>query len=128
MPNITDIINIGATVAKALQDEAAKKSNDLTAKDAEKIEPAVTAKVEAATKKEVGSVIQNLENREPWYQSRVIIGTAIAIIAQVAGFAGHRLELVDQEAITNLAIEAVTLLGALYAMYGRLVTNKPIGE
>lgn len=127
MSDVKTILDLGTVVAKALQDEAKKKDNSLTPADAIAVAPTIAAKVEAKATKEVQAIVTNLANQEPWYRSRVIIGTGVSILAQLASFTGHQFDLVEQTAITNLIFDGITLIGGLYALYGRLVTNKPIG-
>jgi len=113
-------------VADALAKQADNKSNDLTAADATKITPQVSKEVN----KEVNAIVTNITNQEPWYQSRVIIGAAISMIAQLARVAGVQLDITpeDQEAVVNLALSVLSLAGVAFALYGRMVVQKPMGQ
>lgn len=111
---------IGDLITKGL-DLASKKDNSLQKKD--------VASISATVKKEVAPVVENATNQEPWYKSRVIIGTVISMVFMGAGVVGYQSDLVQPGEITDMIMDGVALLGAAYALYGRLVAGlKPIGE
>jgi len=129
--NILDLINVASAVKKPLDAAAKAPQISLDKKDVTKVSSdvinSVTDEVEVA-QKEVDATIKNLENKEPWYQSRVIWGTLFTGAFQIASMLGIKTGTIDAESLTNIVMQGVSLAGAAYALYGRLVTNKPIGE
>lgn len=78
--------------------------------------------------KELEPVIANKMNAEPWYQSRVVIGSFVAILGGVLQLSGHTVAYEDQQLLVDLIGQGVTFVGAAYALYGRLKPNlKPLG-
>lgn len=127
--DIGQIIDIAGVVKDVLHVEAKKNTNDLKPADVPKVAASVTPKIEHEVQKQVGAVVTNAVNAEPWYQSRVIIGTVVTLLATAAKIGGHELALVDQNSITDLVLQGGQVLGGLYALYGRLRAGlKPIGE
>jgi hypothetical protein len=112
---------VGELIEQGLRQAAANKNNDFTQKD--------VAKVTAVVKKEVVPVVVNATNKELWYQSRVIVGTAVSLIAIGARFAGVQMDVMDQNTITDLVLQLASVIGGAYALYGRMKAGlKPIGE
>lgn len=61
---------------------------------------------------------------KPWWQSRRIIGAAVAVIAGLAsGFAGVS---VDATETTELVMQVISLIGAVVAWYGSIKGSRPI--
>lgn len=123
-------IDVTAAVTAAIKSASRESSNDLMPADASKVAKDVAPKVEANIAKQVNAVIENATNQEPWYQSRVILGTIVSGLAIVLGLAGYQLDAVDQNSIVSFAIAAAALAGNGYALYGRLIARfkKPLGE
>lgn len=108
-------------VANQVVDKITKDpQNDVSNASAVEIKNAVT--------KEVSAVVINQTNQEPWYQSRVIIGTGITVLASIAGLAGYSVAPEDAAALTQLVISGVTLVSGAFALYGRIFAKKPIGS
>lgn len=128
MTEIRGLVNVRGVVSRILHEESKKTTTDFTPKDATTIAPLISTKVEAKLSKDVNSVITNLTNQEPWYRSRVIVGTGVSLLSFGARFAGLHLDVIDQSTITQMVLDGATILGSAYALYGRLVVNKPMGE
>lgn len=111
--------DISKIIADALQLHAKKASNDMTAADAKSAVPVVA--------KEVNAVVTNLQNAEPLWRSRVMVGLVISLALKAAALAGWATDTLDAEAVTTQVMLLVSVAGDLYAMYGRTVPNKPIG-
>lgn len=112
---------IGQLIEQGLNEAAAKKTISLQQKDVDKVTTSV--------KKEIVPVVQNATNQEPWYQSRVILGSAVSAIFVAAGFMGYQFELVEPGEVTDMVLDFVALAGTAFALYGRLKAGlKPIGE
>lgn len=93
--------------------------------------PAITAKV----LDEVAPVLVNATNQEPWYQSRVMWGSIVAIaapiIAPVFGYLVGETVTVsadEQAQIASWLALVGSAVGGLIAIYGRFVAKKPIGS
>ncbi|HTV71182.1 MAG TPA: hypothetical protein VMF90_21850 [Rhizobiaceae bacterium] len=115
-------------VTQALTKEAEKPSNDLKAKDIAKVAPPVAEKIEQAVKKQVQPVIDHLTNQEPWYRSRVIVGLAVSLILKAAAAAGVATDQLDPDSTTTAVIALISALADVYALYGRTIASKPIGQ
>jgi len=113
---------IVAAVTEGVARAAALHSTDTTISDA----PAVTNKVLT----ELGPVLANATNSEPWYQSRVTWGVIIAALSTIAKpFIG---ELPLDEAQTADIVAALATagqgVGFALTLYGRWKAKKPIGS
>jgi hypothetical protein len=64
-----------------------------------------------------------LADPKPWYHSRGVIGAVAVIAAQTAAVFGLSL---DAGQITEIVLQAVTLIGGLVALWGRLRAEQPI--
>lgn len=90
--------------------------------------------INAVTSKIAPEII-NATNNEPWWQSRVVWGSIVAIAAPLAA---PLLSWVIGETVTISAEEQANIaaalaaggaaLGGLFAIYGRFVARKPIRE
>lgn len=80
--------------------------------------------VERAVNQELAPVIAHMTNNEPWYQSRVFLGSAGAFIAAGAAAFGRSW---DAATVTQYLVTGVSLAGPLLALYGRFAATKPIG-
>jgi uncharacterized membrane protein len=61
---------------------------------------------------------------KPWYASRGVIGGLVVVVAQVAQAIGYQ---VDADALTDLVLQGVALVGGLLALVGRVQATRPIG-
>lgn len=118
--------NLGSVVLKKVIGDALNKMAKSSNNSLEKSDvPAIQKKV--AT--EVTAVVANATNSEPWYQSRVIIGTTVSMVLMGAGFIGLQTDVIQPGEITDFIMDAGALLAAGYALFGRLKAGlKPIGE
>lgn len=126
--NIGAVIDIAKVVKDALGTEAKKSTNDIKPSDAEKIAPAVSAKVEAAVNKEVAAVVEHATNSEPWYRSRVLIGLFISLLLKGAAALGWATDTIDPDSVTTAVLALGSAVGDLLALYGRTVATKAIGR
>lgn len=60
---------------------------------------------------------------KPWYHSRGIVGSLMVIVAQAGAVAGLNL---DAGLLTEIAMQAVALVGGVLALIGRLRAEQPI--
>jgi hypothetical protein len=77
---------------------------------------------------QVAPVIVNQANQEPWYQSRVILGSIVAILGGVLQLYGYSFSAEDQAMVVDVIGQGITFAGTLFALYGRLVAKKPLGQ
>lgn len=77
---------------------------------------------------EVAPVIVNQANAEPWYQSRVILGSLVTVGVGLAGLFGMVISPDDAALITSVAVSAGAVISGLFTLYGRLVAKKPLGQ
>jgi N-acetylmuramoyl-L-alanine amidase len=99
--------------------------------------PQVIDEVLPRIEEKVRPITENANNQEPWYQSRVILGTLVSVGALGAGLLGAQVDAEAQGEIVDAiigAVEAVSTLvaigGSLYALYGRIrgAKLKPLGK
>jgi hypothetical protein len=67
-------------------------------------------------------------DQKPWYQSRAIWGSAVAIGASLLKLSGHELPSELQGQAVDLILNAVTLIGGAIALYGRVKASTTIGK
>lgn len=60
---------------------------------------------------------------KPWYLSRTIWGSLVAVAAAIAGIGGISVGADAQSQIADAMVQAVGAAGALVAIYGRLVAK-----
>ena len=60
---------------------------------------------------------------KPWWQSRRVLGSLAVIVAQGLAFAGLQ---VDAGLLTEMALQAVSLVGGAVALFGRIKASQPI--
>lgn len=95
-----------------------KEADDISAQVVKEIVTQVTA----------DPIVKNQMNAEPWWQSRVALGSIVAAIGVLLPTALRLFGIEADEASVLKNVDAiVTLAGALYALYGRLASGlKPL--
>jgi len=63
---------------------------------------------------------------KPWYQSKAVIGGAIAVAAGVAGLFGYAITPEDTAAVTDAIVAVGAAVGGILAVVGRLQATKKI--
>ena len=66
-------------------------------------------------------------NGQPWYLSRTIWASLITIVTATAGILGVPVAGIDNSALTDTLLQAVTAISGLVAILGRLGANSRIG-
>ncbi|MGC5778819.1 hypothetical protein [Methylobacterium sp. NFXW15] len=68
---------------------------------------------------------------KPWYLSKGIIGSLLAIVAVIAGFFGVKVDAGTQQVVadqlTTLLAAGAALLGSLLGLWGRVSATRRIG-
>lgn len=67
-------------------------------------------------------------NLKPWYMSRTIWASAVTMLLGMAGLTGMPVDGVDNVALTDTVLQAITALSGLVAIFGRLAAKERIGK
>lgn len=108
----------------ALFDQIFKKALEVVRRPGVQVLPQQENMVATRIAEELSPVLENLNNREPLWKSRVVRGLTIAAIGVAGGFLGLNISDGDLEQLTLFATGALELGGIAYALYGR-ITTKP---
>jgi hypothetical protein len=124
---------VGGALAKAAKDPDLPVTRDkvpeLVKVVVDEVAPAVVKQIAPKVEAQVKSIEENAANAEPWYQSRVVIGTIVSLLAIGGGFLGVQIDALAQGEIVDNAIKIIGAAGALFALYGRLRAGlKPLGK
>lgn len=106
---------IAAVVRTGVEAAAARLDTKMTPADV----PAVTAEVA----KEVGPVLDNMQNKEKWYESRVKVGLLITGVAFIA----HKLgvDVAFDAGDTQFLTDFIMAFGTVIAGAGRWFSTRP---
>lgn len=61
-----------------------------------------------------------MSDTKPWYFSRTIWASLVTVVAGVGGLIGLPVEDLDNQAVVETILQAVTALSGLVAIFGRL--------
>jgi hypothetical protein len=64
---------------------------------------------------------------KPWYLSRTIWASIITILTGTAGLTGLPLDGLDNSALTDTLLQAISAISGLVAIFGRLSAKHRIG-
>ena len=106
----------------ALNKMAARSTNDVKKADVPEIKEVVTEAVEA----EIKPRLDHLTNNEPFYKSRVFLGSVAGILAGVSSLVQMLADGNFDGAVFTSALTGV--LGGMFALWGRYGAQKPLGE
>jgi len=68
-----------------------------------------------------------MTDSKPWYLSRTIWASLITIVTAAAGILGVPVAGIDNAALADTLLQAVTAISGLVAIFGRLGANARIG-
>lgn len=68
-----------------------------------------------------------MTSAKPWYLSRTIWASLITIITAVAGLTGMPVDGIDNTALTESLLQAITAVSGLVAILGRVGARDRIG-
>lgn len=68
-----------------------------------------------------------MDDAKPWYLSRTIWASLVTVGTALAGLAGVSLEGLDDQALVETLLQAITALSGLVAILGRISARKTIG-
>lgn len=98
-------------------------------------QPAAAAPIIDAVTAKIAPEIIAATNNEPWWESRVMWGSIVAIAAPIVApllswVIGETVTISDDEQANIAAALAAagSAIGGLLAIYGRFVARKPIGQ
>lgn len=63
------------------------------------------------------------QDSKPWYTSRTILASIAVVVAQSLALTGID---VDSGMLTEVAVQVVSLVGGLIAVYGRFAADKRV--
>ena len=63
---------------------------------------------------------------KPWYLSKTVWGSVVAILAALAGLFDVDLSTADQARAVDMIVQAIGALGGLVALVGRFRATRPI--
>ncbi len=66
-------------------------------------------------------------DEKPWYQSKTIWGSLVAVAAAFAGALGFNIDAQNQLLISDAILQFIVAGGALFSIYGRLSATDVIG-
>jgi len=65
---------------------------------------------------------------KPWYLSRTIWASVVTILTGAAGLTGLPLDGLDNSALTDTLLQAISAISGLIAIFGRLSARDRIGK
>ena len=68
-----------------------------------------------------------MTDSKPWYLSRTIWASLITIVTAAAGIVGVPVAGIDNSALADTLLQAVTAISGLVAIFGRLGAQSRIG-
>ena len=68
-----------------------------------------------------------MTDSKPWYLSRTIWASLITIVTAAAAILGVPVAGIDNAALTDTLLQAITAISGLVAIFGRLGANSRIG-
>lgn len=68
-----------------------------------------------------------MTDSKPWYLSRTIWASLITIVTAAAGIVGMPVAGIDNQALTDALLQAITAISGLVAIFGRLGAASRIG-
>jgi len=68
-----------------------------------------------------------MTDSKPWYLSRTIWTSLITIVTAAAGIVGVPVAGIDNKALTDTLLQAITAASGLVAIFGRLDARSRIG-
>ncbi|OLP46857.1 hypothetical protein [Rhizobium oryziradicis] len=64
-----------------------------------------------------------MTDSKAWYESKAVWGAVIAILASILHLGGYELGLLEQGQLVDGVVSLVGSVGALVALYGRIVAS-----
>jgi len=76
----------------------------------------------------MSDITSTASDTKPWYQSKTIVASLIAVGGVLARLLGHEITETDQAALVDIVTTLATVGGSLFAIYGRVVAGVSIGS
>ena len=67
-----------------------------------------------------------MKNSKPWYASKTIWGSLIAMLAGISSAFGFEIDIPTQSELVDGALKVAAAAGSLLAIYGRFSATQPI--
>ena len=67
-----------------------------------------------------------MNGTKPWYASKTVWGSLVAILAAVLGFWGVDVSADDQRRVTEMIVQATGAVGGLVALLGRFAATRKL--
>ncbi|WP_163269002.1 hypothetical protein [Chelativorans alearense] len=67
-----------------------------------------------------------MNETKPWYLSRTIWASVVTVVAGTGGLLGMPVEEVDNQALVETLLQAITAISGLLAIFGRLAADRRI--
>jgi hypothetical protein len=64
------------------------------------------------------------DDAKVWYKSRTMIGSIVAVVALVINASGFNVDAALQSTIADTAVDVGGIIGAVTALYGRILATK----
>ncbi|MEQ1942281.1 hypothetical protein ABMA32_07640 [Mesorhizobium sp. VNQ89] len=68
-----------------------------------------------------------MTDSKPWYLSRTIWASVVTVVLAIAGIVGLPVSGIDNTALTETLLQAITAISGLVAIFGRLGAQSKIG-
>lgn len=68
-----------------------------------------------------------MDDTKPWYLSRTIWASLVTVVTAAAGLIGVPVAGIDNQALTDAILQAVSAISGLVAIFGRLSATDKIG-
>ncbi len=68
-----------------------------------------------------------MKTAKPWYFSKTIWASVITFATATAGLLGYPTGLIDNSALTEAILQAITAISGIVAIFGRLQAREVIG-
>lgn len=68
-----------------------------------------------------------MKTRKPWYLSKTIWASVVTFATAAAGLLGYPTGLIDNAALTDTILQAVTAIAGIVAIFGRVYAREVIG-
>lgn len=69
-----------------------------------------------------------MDDSKPWYQSKTVIASIVAVVAVIAGYFGYDIGGAEQAGLVEAIFAGVGVVASLLAAFFRITATKQIGK
>lgn len=69
-----------------------------------------------------------MDDVKPWYQSKTVIASIVAVVAVIAGYFGYDIGGAEQAGLVESITSGIAVVGGLLAAFFRITATKQIGK